>query len=51
MRRQLAMDPELKLLLEQHKEHFTVQENGKIKCEVNGHCMPARYDVLSAFIK
>lgn len=45
------MDAALVSLLAQYEKYFTVQENGRIKCEINGHDFPARLDTLSAFIK
>lgn len=46
-----ALDTELQGLLSSYKSFFTVQENGKIKCEINGHTLPPRFDVVSAFIQ
>ena len=45
------MDPALQQLLEQHRPYFSVLENGKVKCEVNGHCLPPRLDAVSSFIR
>jgi hypothetical protein len=45
------MDPALQQLLEEHRPYFSVLENGKVKCEVNGHCLPPRLDAVSSFIR
>jgi hypothetical protein len=45
------MDAALQSLLRDHPRHFRVLESGKIECTINGHCFPARHDVLSAFVK
>ena len=46
------MDAQLKSLLREQAHHFRVlEESGKVECTINGHCFPARYDVLSAFVK
>ena len=45
------MDPQLEQLLDQYQEYLEVQENGKIKCIINGHQLAPRYDVVSAFVK
>lgn len=45
-----SLDSGLRALLEQHKQHFEL-DNGKFKCLLNGHCFPARLDVVSAFVK
>jgi hypothetical protein len=46
-----ALEPELQQLLEQHKAHFSVQENGKILCTINGHTLPPRHAEVSKFIQ
>jgi len=45
-----SLDPQLRALLEQHKQHFSL-ENGKIKCHLNGHAFPARLDAVAPFIR
>jgi hypothetical protein len=45
-----ALDPQLRELLEQHKEHFSL-EDGKVKCHLNGHAFPPRLDAVAAFLK
>jgi hypothetical protein len=45
------LEPELQQLLEQHKAHFSVQENGKILCTINGHTLPPRHAEVSKFIQ
>lgn len=45
------MDPQLKKLIDSHKPYFTVQADGKIKCEINGHCFPPKYEAVAAFVK
>ena len=47
----MKMDTELQQLLSEHKEFFSIEENGKIKCLLNDHCFPPRADVLKAFIR
>lgn len=43
---------DVRALLEAHAPHFSVTAEGKkVKCELNGHTMPARADALQAFIK
>lgn len=44
------MDPELKQLLNQYKTFFRIEDNGKITCTLNGHGMPPRLDIFSAFV-
>eukprot|EP00879_Flechtneria_rotunda_P002263 GHRR01002454.1.p1 GENE.GHRR01002454.1~~GHRR01002454.1.p1 ORF type:complete len:298 (+),score=104.82 GHRR01002454.1:153-1046(+) len=46
-----TLDAKLQELLSSHKGLFTVQENGKIKCEINGHTLPPRCDVVSTFLQ
>lgn len=43
-------DQQLQSLLKQHAGVFSPTDNGKLKCELNGHCFPARHDVIAAFI-
>lgn len=38
-------------LLDAHQPHFSATPEGKVKCELNGHMLPARADALAAFIK
>ncbi len=42
---------QLDKLLAEHSKYFTRTEDGKVKCECNGHQFPPRLDVLSAFIQ
>jgi hypothetical protein len=44
------MDTQLKQLLEEHQSYFSVNESGKVEC-VNGHCFPANFAAVSAFVK
>ena len=37
-------------LLAQHKGHLVVNAAGRVECTLNGHAMPARADVLAAFV-
>lgn len=46
-----SLDPQLQQLLEQHKAHFSVQDNGKILCTINGHTLPPRHEEVSKFIQ
>ncbi len=45
------MDPQLQGLLDQHKQHLVIEENGKIKCLLNGHTMPPKLEVIQAFVR
>lgn len=45
------MDPELKSLIDEFKSFLAVQEDGRVKCTLNGHTMPARKDVVQSFVK
>lgn len=45
------MDAQLSQLLKEHAAYLLAEECGKIKCLLNGHTMPPRYDVVSAFVK
>ena len=45
-----ALNGDLRALLQQHR-HFELLEDGKVKCLLNGHCFPARMDVVTAFVK
>lgn len=45
------MDAQLQKLLKDEEPHFSVEADGRIKCTLNGHCFPARFDVISAFVK
>lgn len=45
------MDPKLEEALGQYKSYFVLEDNGKVKCEINGHSFPAnRPDQISSFI-
>lgn len=46
-----SLDPQLQQLLEQHKAYFSVQDNGKILCTINGHTLPPRHEEVSKFIQ
>ena len=46
-----ALPPEVTALLEAHAPHFAATPEGKVRCELNGHTLPARADALQAFIK
>ncbi|KAF6251180.1 surfeit locus protein 2-domain-containing protein [Scenedesmus sp. NREL 46B-D3] len=46
-----SLEPQLQQLLQQHKAHFTVQDNGKILCTINGHTLPPRHSEVSKFIE
>lgn len=45
------MDPQLQALVQQHAEYLVVAEDGKVRCELNGHCLPAKLEVVTAFVK
>jgi hypothetical protein len=45
------MDPALQQLVEAHRPYLTITEDGKVKCELNGHCFPPKLDLVSGFIK
>ncbi|EFJ47686.1 hypothetical protein VOLCADRAFT_117791, partial [Volvox carteri f. nagariensis] len=45
------MDAKLAEAIGPYKEYFETQEDGKVKCLVNGHCFPAnRPEQIAAFI-
>lgn len=46
-----SLDPQLQELLDKYKAHFSLQENGKILCNINGHTLPPRYAEVSKFIQ
>jgi len=46
-----ALEPQLRELLEAHKEYFQMTDNGKIECTLNGHTLPPRLDAVSSFIQ
>lgn len=46
-----ALEPQLRELLEAHKDHFKLADNGKIECTLNGHTLPPRLDAVASFIK
>lgn len=47
-----SLDPALRQLLDaQPPGLFSLTEHGKLKCEVNGHTLPARLDAATAFIQ
>ena len=41
----------LDALLAEHEKCLTVLPDGRIQCELNGHTMPPRLDVVRAFVK
>ena len=45
------MDAALQQVVEAHKPYLTVTEDGKIKCELNGHCFPPKLELVGGFIK
>ena len=45
------IDKDLAGLIKPHVQHFTPTEDGRLKCELNGHVFPANKDVIAAFIK
>lgn len=45
------MDAQLQQLLEEQRPHLALEASGKVACTLNGHTMPARYDVVSAFVR
>jgi len=45
-----AMDSRVLELLTQHMDHLVVNAAGRVECTLNGHAMPARADVLAAFV-
>ena len=47
----MMADEDLRQLLEAHKPHFTLTPEGKVKCELNGHMLPARAEAVAAFAK
>jgi hypothetical protein len=44
-------DKALDALLGQHEKHLTVLPDGRVKCDLNGHTMPPRLDVVRAFVR
>jgi len=44
-------DKALDALLEEHQDHLTVLPDGRVQCELNGHTMPARLDVVRALVR
>lgn len=45
------MDPAVTDLLDQHKEYFEVQGNGRLVCILNQHSLPASRQALDTFVK
>jgi len=45
------IDKDLAGLINSHAQHFTPTEDGRLKCELNGHVFPANKDIVAAFIK
>lgn len=41
----------LDALLGEHEKHLTVLPDGRVQCELNGHTMPPRLDVVRAFVR
>lgn len=46
-----ALPAEVQALVAAHEPYFSATKDGKVQCELNGHCFPPRADALSAFIK
>lgn len=44
------MDPAVTELLDQHKEYFEVQGNGRLVCILNQHSLPASRQALDTFV-
>ena len=44
------MDSRLSALLSVECAHLSADQ-GKVICKLNGHSMPARYEVVAAFVK
>lgn len=48
----MPLPAEVQALLDaQPPGRFSVTAEGKVKCELNGHTLPARVDALQAFLK
>jgi Surfeit locus protein 2 (SURF2) len=46
-----TLDADLRAVLAPHEDVFSLTESGKIQCKINGHTLPARLDVLQAFVR
>ncbi len=47
----VPIDPKLQLLLQEHSAYFQMTAQGKVHCLVNSMDLPARMDVVAAFIQ
>lgn len=43
--------PELQALLDMNVPYLVLGEDGRVKCELNGHTLPPRADAVAAFVK
>jgi Surfeit locus protein 2 (SURF2) len=44
-------DPSVQALVAQEAPSLRVTEAGRVECTLNGHSMPAREDIVRAFIE
>ena len=43
--------PDLDALLASHAAHISLQEDGRVKCGLTGHVLPARAEAVGAYVR